>query len=115
MPRPIFFTSPRPFWSRTCSAYSPDSSESQASFWPSGDHDGSRSATAGERVRLRTSPFSAGTVRISPRASNATRLPPGDSAGAPSFFSTFAKRGRTSGKSPARRTSTGFDAPVAGS
>ena len=34
---------------------------------PSGDHAGSRSADPLELVKLRTSPFSAGTVKISPR------------------------------------------------
>src|SRR5438874_3850666 len=61
-----------------CNSYSPDSSEKKAIDLPSGDHDGSRSATAGVCVRLRTSPFSAGTVKISPRASNTARAPEGE-------------------------------------
>ena len=46
-------TVPRPFWSRIQSSYSPDSSEKYAIDLPSGDHAGSRSATAGLFVRLR--------------------------------------------------------------
>ena len=42
---------------------------------PSGDHTGSRSITVVLLVRLRGSPLSAGTVRISPRASNTARSP----------------------------------------
>ena len=34
--------------------------------------------TPGVEVRLRVSPFSAGTVRISPRASNSARAPVGE-------------------------------------
>src|SRR5664279_3990470 len=40
---------------------------------PSGDHSGSRSITPGVFVRLRASPFSAGTVMMSPRAVFAAR------------------------------------------
>ena len=40
---------------------------------PSGDHCGSRSITPGVWVRLRGSPFSAGTLMISPRAANTAR------------------------------------------
>ena len=56
---------------------------------PSGDHCGSRSITPGVLVRLRGSPFSAGTVMISPRAANTARAPLGDTAGA---AQTFARR-----------------------
>ena len=45
---------------------------------PSGLHEGSRSAAPGVLVRLRVSPFSAGTVKISPCASNAARAPVGE-------------------------------------
>ena len=48
--------------------------------FPLGDHPGSRSATAGVCVKLRTSPFSAGTEKISPRASNTARIPDGEIA-----------------------------------
>src|ERR1043165_949276 len=60
------------------SAYSPERSLKYESCLPSGDHAGSCSADALEFVRLRTSPLSAGIVKISPRASTATRLPVGD-------------------------------------
>src|SRR5580704_966649 len=46
--------------------------------FPSGDQAGERSATAGELVRLRASPFSAGTVMMSPCASNTARAPVGE-------------------------------------
>ncbi len=61
------------------------------------------------------SPFSAGTVRTSPRAVNAARLPFGERAGEASFLSTFTKRGRTSGRSPESRTGTCVERPVPGS
>src|SRR2546429_2942635 len=61
-----------------CSAYSPDSSERYAIDFPSGDHAGSRSTTAVVLVKLRMSPFSAGTVKISPRTPNTARAPVGE-------------------------------------
>ena len=48
---------------------------------PSGDQAGSRSATTAELVILRMSPFSAGTVKISPCASKTARAPVGDICG----------------------------------
>ncbi len=69
--------------------YSPDSSEKYAIVFPSGDHDGLRSITPGVSVRLRTSPFSAGTVRISPRASKSARIPVGDTRGLIRRWPTF--------------------------
>src|SRR5437879_4406939 len=78
VPRGIFRTSPKPSCFAICSAYSPDSSEKYATRVPSGDHAGLRSFAPGVLVRLRISPFSAGTVRISPRASNTARVPVGD-------------------------------------
>jgi hypothetical protein len=59
-------------------SYSPDSSEKYAMDLPSGDHAGSRSATAGLLVMLRMSPLSVGTVKISPQASKTARAPVGD-------------------------------------
>ena len=56
------------------SAYSPDRSLKYESDFPSGDHAGSCSADALELVRLRTSPLSAGIVKISPRASTRDAL-----------------------------------------
>src|SRR5581483_10349394 len=83
------------------SSYSPDSSEKYAIDLPSGDHDGSRSATAGLFVRFRISPLSVGTVKISPHASNTARAPVGEM---PKFWillgSTLAKCGRTDARSP---------------
>ena len=58
---------------------SDDSSVRAAIERPSGDQIGERSCTPVELVRLRTSPFSAGTVTISPRNSNAARTPVGES------------------------------------
>ena len=43
-------------------------------------HAGWRSAMPEERVRLRAKPCSAGTVKISPRASNTARLPEGETS-----------------------------------
>ena len=60
------------------SLYSPDLSLKYEIHLPSGDHAGWRSAEPLELVMLRTSPFSAGMVKISPRASASTRLPVGD-------------------------------------
>ena len=52
---------------------------------PSGDHAGVRSITPGVLVRLRTSPFSAGTVSTSPCASNTARTPVGEMRGVAQF------------------------------
>src|SRR5438874_1174156 len=78
---------------------------------PSGDHAGSRSATPGERVTLRVSPLEAGTVKMSPRASNATRTPVGDRAAVWMFLSTLAIRDRSCGNSPRRVIFTSLDLP----
>jgi hypothetical protein len=45
---------------------------------PSGDHTGLRSCAPDDCVRLRGWPFSAGTVKISPRASKAARTRRGE-------------------------------------
>ena len=71
---------------------------------PSGDQAGARSALPLLAVRLRTSPFSAGTVKISPRASNTARLPVGDSATFCTRSTTSVQWGRAQGKSPSRVT-----------
>src|SRR3989442_561148 len=55
-------TSPKPFCWRSCNSYSPGLSEKYAIHLPSGDHAGSRSATAGLWATLRISPLSVGTV-----------------------------------------------------
>src|SRR5213079_3707451 len=59
--------------------YSPLASENQATCFPSGDQTGVRSAVPELRVKLRASPFSAGTEKTSPRAENSARAPLGDS------------------------------------
>ena len=60
----------------------------------------------GELVRLRISPFSAGTVRISPRAPNTARKPVGEMSELEILFATFKKRVRKCGSSPEMRIST---------
>ena len=72
-----------------CKAYSPDSSDKYAMLWPSGDQRGSRSITPVVCVRLRGSPFSAGTVMISPRASNTARTPFGEMSAFSSRLATL--------------------------
>ena len=57
---------------------------------PSGDHAGARSFAATERVMLRSSPFSPGTVMISPRNSSATRAPLGERLELRTYFVPFA-------------------------
>ena len=59
--------------------YSPLASENHATRLPSGDQTGVRSAAPGVRVRLRASPFWAGTEKISPRAEKSARAPLGES------------------------------------
>src|SRR5215468_2304794 len=89
-----------------CNAYSPDSSEKYAIHLPSGDQDGLRSITPVVLVRLRGSPFSAGTVMISPRASKTARAPVGEMWALKIRSPTFSKRGRTVATSAARRMFT---------
>src|SRR5688572_23367702 len=82
-----------------CSSYSSDASEKYAMRAPSGDHAGDRSWVAALLVRLRASPFSAGTVRISPRNSNTARAPLGEMAALRIQLAPFTKRARVSRKS----------------
>src|SRR5512143_3804361 len=96
-------------------AYSPDRSLKYDSVLPSGDHAGSRSAEPLELVRLRTSPFSAGMVKISPRASTATRLPVGESARLLMFAVTSFHCAIIHGKSPAAVMLTTCSLPDFGS
>ena len=84
-----------------CRAYSPVSSEKYAMRLPSGDQAGDRSAAPVVLVRLRASPFSAGTVTISPCTSKTARAPAGEIDAARMERPTRSKRGRTSGRSPA--------------
>jgi hypothetical protein len=74
----ICFAGNLPSADSTVSWYSPDASDQHAIHLPSGDQTGSRSRALGVFVRLRTSPFSAGTENSSPRASITARLPEGD-------------------------------------
>jgi hypothetical protein len=62
---------------------------------------GDRSCAATELVRLRGSPFSAGTVTISPRNSNAARAPDGDSDALRMYCGPLTKRDRSSTRSAA--------------
>src|SRR5262252_3816602 len=82
------------------SLYSPDLSLKYEIHLPSGDHAGSRSADPLEFVRLRTSPFSAGLVKISPRDSTSTRLPVGDRPRFVMRAVTSSHRAIIQGKSP---------------
>ena len=69
--------------------------------FPSGDQAGSRSTTSVVFVKLRMSPFSAGTVRISPRTPKTARAPVGEMpAKRIRCGSIFWKCGRTSARSP---------------
>src|SRR6185503_8418258 len=97
------------------SLYSPDLSLKYETNFPSGDHAGSRSAEPLEFVRLRTSPLSAGIVKISPRASTTTRLPVGDNAMFVRRFETSSQFGIIHGKSPAATMLTILDLPLFGS
>jgi hypothetical protein len=66
-------------------------------------------------VTFLTSPFSAGTVTISPRKLNAARAPVGDSAASRIHFAPFANRGRVSRRSDATPIVSFFAAPPRGS
>src|SRR5689334_2653222 len=92
--------------------YSPDLSLKYETDFPSGDQAGSRSADALELVKLRTSPLSAGIVKISPRASTATRFPVGDNAMFVRRFETSSQFGIIHGKSPVALMLTTFSLPV---
>ena len=80
--------------------YSPVASENQEMNRPSGDQAGVRSASPDVVVSARQSPFSAGTEKMSPRASIATRLPVGESAAAAIRPATSFHCGKSHGKSP---------------
>ena len=68
---------------------------------PSGDQAGERSLAAGVLVRFRASPFSAGTVTISPRNSNAGPHAGRRDGGVADVLAPFTKRGRVSRRSAA--------------
>src|SRR3954463_15550619 len=95
--------------------YSPDLSLKYDTNLPSGDHAGSRSAEPLELERLRTSPFSAGIVKISPRASTTARLPVGDRPRLDIRAVTSSQRGIIHGKSPFATIETTFSWPDFGS
>ena len=104
-----------PSWAPIMRRYSPDASENQEMWRPSGDHAGARSAAPEVRVRLRQSPSSAGTVKMSPRASKRARTPVGESDAFCSAPPMSSQWGRSQGKSPRTVMSTRLVAPVAGS
>src|SRR5260221_13523248 len=95
--------------------YSPDLSLKYEIDFPSGDQAGSRSAELLELVRLRTSPFSAGIVKISPRASTSTRLPVGEIPMFVMRLVTSSQRGIIHGKSPVAVIGTTCSRPLFGS
>ena len=97
------------------SLYSPERSLKYETYLPSGDQAGSRSAEPLEWLRLRTSPFSAGMVKISPRASTARRLPVGDKTMLVMRLVTSSQRGIIQGKSPVAVMLTMCSLPVLGS
>src|SRR4029079_7426671 len=83
------------------SLYSPDLSLKYEIHLPSGDQAGWGSAEPLEFVMLRVSPFAAGTVKISPRASTSTRLPVAEMPSVVIRLVTSSKRAIIHGKSPA--------------
>src|SRR4029079_14418131 len=105
----------KPSCASMTSLYSPDLSLKYETNFPSGDHAGSRSADALECVRLRTSPLSAGIVKISPRASTTTRLPVGETAMLLRRLLTSSQLGIIHGKSPVARMLTILSLPLFGS
>src|SRR4051812_42867432 len=82
---------PEPSAGRTQISYSPLRSERYATQRPSGDQVPAPSRTPEELVRLRISPFSAGTEKISPRAVSRARLPVGEMDADSASSATFLK------------------------
>ena len=82
---------PAPSAGRTQISYSPVRSERYAAQRPSGDQVPAPSRTPEEWVRLRISPFSAGTEKISPRAVRRARLPLGEMEAVSTSSATFLK------------------------
>src|SRR5512132_4084427 len=97
------------------SLYSPDRSLQYDTDLPSGDHAGAISAEPLELVMSRTSPFSPGIVKISPRASTAARLPVGEMARLVMRAETSFHCGIIHGKSPFTVMFTTCSLPVFGS
>src|SRR5215831_16516593 len=101
-----------PDWSAIISWSSPLASEIHANCPPSGDQTGFRSCVPGDFVRLRQSPLSAGTVKMSPRASNAARTPVGERLASRIMLATRLNCGRAQGKSPTTSIASCFDWPL---
>ena len=95
------------------SSYSPPLSLHEAIHRPSGDQAGNRSAAPDECVRLRTAPCRAGTVKISPRASNTARCPVGEIPAEVMRFATSAVRGTRAARSVTTSTATSETRSVA--
>ncbi len=82
---------------------------------PSGDHSGDRSWAPGLAVRLRASPFSAGTVTISPRNSKTARAPDGEMPTLRMYSGPLTNRARVSRRSAGTGIARRFAEPLAGS
>ena len=101
-----FTGSPFPSCGATKSSSSPEASDQYAIHFPSGDQTALRSRAPLVRVRFRVLPFSAGTVKTSPRAVRTARWPPGARAKSVIRSSTFTQRVRASFRSSGRSTDT---------
>ena len=101
-----FTGSPLPSCGATKSSSSPLASDQYAIHFPSGDQTAFRSRTPLVRVTFRVLPFSAGTVKTSPRAVRTAREPPGARAKSVILSSTFTQRGRAHFRSSGRSTVT---------
>src|SRR4030095_4617740 len=95
-----------PSAARSVSSYSPLRSLQYAIVLPSGDQRGYRSAMPDERVTLIVAPRSAGTVTMSPRASNTARRPVGDTDAAVINWSALTVRARSVDASVTTRIET---------
>ena len=106
-------SSPDPSALRSVSSYSPVRSLQYATWRPSGDHDGERSAVPDVCVSVRGVPCSAGSVNTSPRASTTARMPVGEIPTLCTSRVTGWARGFTDARSVTTRTSTGRGSPPA--
>src|SRR5688500_16914039 len=97
------------------SLYSPERSLKYETIRPSGDHAGLRPADALDAVRVRTSPFSAGLVKLWPSASTAARRRDGESAMLTMRFETSFHWVIIHGKSPVAEICTIRDWSPSGS
>ena len=80
---------------------------------PSGDQRAHLSCAEELRVRLRTGPFSIGTVKTSPRATNSARSPFGLSSASSICPAAETRAGRIARPSSGTLTGTGRDIPSA--